>query len=75
MPMLLDASFVCLLAIHPEARVEQRTTCAEVRCDDLDPRVADPVLMQSLLEVLGFAVANVVDGTVPSGGAEPNRAV
>jgi hypothetical protein len=75
MPVLLDTTFVGLLAFHPEAGQQQRTSGAEVRCDDLDTGVTNPVLAQPLLQMLRFTVAHVVGGAVSAGGAEPNRAV
>jgi len=49
MPVLFDTTFILLLAFHPKAGVEQGCTGAEVRRDDLDPTVADAMLVQSLL--------------------------
>jgi hypothetical protein len=73
--VLLDAPFVGFLAFHPEAGVQQRTSGAKVGCDDLDTGVTNPVLVQSLLQVLRLTVAHVVGGAVSADGAEPNRAV
>lgn len=69
MPMLLDAAFILLLAFHPETGVQEGGTSTEVRSDDLDTTVAYAMLVQSLLEVLGFTVAYVMDGAVASGAA------